>query len=87
MGKTIRIQYSVIQFYFKPLEVASLGCYYSCAQVVRMMTIFTFDDGKIKTLRMMAPHIVDLQNASLIYQQFSFESEKQKVGDILRSSR
>lgn len=35
----------------------------------------------------MAPHIVDLQNASLIYQQFSFESEKQKVGDILRSSR
>ena len=69
------------------IEVASLGCYYSCAQVVRMMTIFTFDDGKIKTLRMMAPHIVDLQNASLIYQQFSFESEKQKVGDILRSSR
>ena len=69
------------------IEVASLGCYYSCAQVVRMMKIFTFDDGKIKTLRMMAPHIVDLQNASLIYQQFSFESEKQKVGDILRSSR
>lgn len=30
------------------IEVASLGCYYSCAQVVRMMKIFTFDDGKIK---------------------------------------
>ena len=35
----------------------------------------------------MAPHIIDLQNATFIYQQFSFESEKQKVGEILRSSR
>ncbi len=35
----------------------------------------------------MAPRIVDLQNAIIIYQQFNFESEKQKVGEILRSSR
>ncbi len=34
----------------------------------------------------MAPHIIDLQNATIIYQQFSFESEKQKVGEILRRS-
>ena len=72
---------------FDLIEVASLGCYYSCAQAVSMMNIFTFGDSKMKALRLMAPHIIDLQNASIIYQQFSFESEKQKVGEILRSSR
>ena len=72
---------------FDLIEVASLGCYYSCAQAVSMMNIFTFGDSKLKALRLMAPHIVDLQNATIIYQQFSFDSEKQKVGEILRSSR
>lgn len=72
---------------FDLIEVASLGCYYSCAQVVRIMKIFSFDDSKMKVLSMMAPRIVDLQNAIIIYQQFNFESEKQKVGEILRSSR
>ena len=72
---------------FDLLQVASLGCYYSCAQAVSMMNIFTFGDSKMKALRLMAPHIIDLQNATIIYQQFSFESEKQKVGEILRSSR
>lgn len=72
---------------FDLIEVASLGCYYSCAQAVSMMNIFTFGDSKMKALRLMAPHIIDLQNATIIYQQFSFESEKQEVGEILRSSR
>lgn len=72
---------------FDLIEVASLGCYYSCAQAVSMMNIFTFGDSKMKALRLMAPHIIDLQNAIIIYQQFNFESEKQKVGEILRSSR
>ena len=70
---------------FDLIEVASLGCYYSCAQVVRIMKIFPFDDEQLKVLRMMAPHIVDPQNAIVIYQLFSFDSEKQKVGEILSS--
>ena len=72
---------------FDLIEVASLGCYYSCAQVVRIMKIFLFDDEQLKALKMMAPHIVDLQNTGLIYKIFSFDSEKQKVGEILSSSR
>ena len=61
---------------FDLIEVASLGCYYSCAQVVRIMKIFPFDDEQLKALKMMAPHIVDLQNTGLIYKIFSFDSEK-----------
>ncbi len=69
------------------IEVASLGCYYSCQQVVRMMKIFSFSDEQLKVLRMMAPHIVDPQNATDIYKVFSFDSDKQKAGEILRISR
>ena len=72
---------------FDLIEVASLGCYYSCAQVVRIMKIFPFDDEQLKALKMMAPHIVDLQNTGLIYKIFSFDSEKDKAEEIIRNSR
>ena len=72
---------------FDLIEVASLGCYYSCAQVVRIMKIFPFDDEQLKALKMMAPHIVDLQNTGLIYKVFSFDSEKDKAEEIIRNSR
>lgn len=72
---------------FDLIEVASLGCYYSCAQVVRIMKIFPFDDEQLKALKMMAPYIVDLQNTGLIYKVFSFDSEKEKAEGIIRNSR
>ena len=72
---------------FDLIEVASLGCYYSCAQVVRIIKIFPFDDEQLKALKMMAPHIVDLQNTDLIYKVFSFDSEKEKAEEIIRNSR
>lgn len=72
---------------FDLIEVASLGCHYSCAQVVRIMKIFPFDDEQLKALKMMAPHIVDLQNTGLIYKVFSFDSEKDKAEEIIRNSK
>ena len=72
---------------FDLIEVASLGCYYSCAQVVRIMKIFPFDDEQLKALKMMAPHIVDLQNTGLIYKVFSFDNEKDKAEEIIRNSK
>lgn len=72
---------------FDLLEVASLGCYYSCAQTARMMRIFTFGDKQLRVLRMMAPHIVDPQNATDIYNVLTFDSEKNKAGEIIRNSR
>ena len=72
---------------FDLIEVASLGCYYSCAQVVRIMKIFPFDDEQLKALKMMAPHIVDLQNTGLIYKVFCFDSEKDKAEEIIRNSK
>ena len=72
---------------FDLIEVASLGCYYSCTQVVRIMKIFSFDDSKMKVLSMMAPRIVDLQNATDIYRIFTFDSDKENAANILRNNR
>ena len=72
---------------FDLIEVASLGCYYSCAQTARMMRMFTFGDNQLKVLRIMAPHIVDPQNASDIYNVLTFDSEKKKAGEIMKNSR
>ena len=72
---------------FDLIEVASLGCYYSCQQVARMMKFFSFSNERLKVLRMMAPHIVDPQNAIDIYKVFNFDSEKKEAGEILRTGR
>ena len=72
---------------FDLLQVASLGCYYSCAQTARIMRIFTFGDKQLRVLRMMAPHIVDPQNATDIYNVLTFDSEKSEAGEIMRNSR
>ena len=64
---------------FDLIEVASLGCYYSCAQTARMMKLFTFGDKQLKVLRLMAPHIVDPENAITIYNVLTFDSEKSKA--------
>lgn len=72
---------------FDLLQVASLGCYYSCAQTARMMRISTFGDKQLKVLHMMAPHIVDPHNATDIYNVLTFDSEKSKAGEIMRNSR
>lgn len=69
------------------LEVACLGCYFSCQQAVRLMKIFTFDDERMKVLRMVAPRIVDPQNAHCIHKIFTFDSDKQKVKEIMRNCR
>ena len=67
------------------IEVASLGCYYSCSQCAQILRIFSFDDDKFSVLELMASRIIDLQNANLIYQQFTFDDAKQKAANILLS--
>ena len=71
---------------FDLIEVASLGCYYSCQQVAKIINLFSFSDKKMKALQMMASHIIDPQNAADIYKQFTFSSDKDKAAEIIRYS-
>lgn len=69
---------------FDLIEVASLGCFYSCSQCARVMSLFTFGDKKLKVLKFMAPHLIDLQNVDEIYKQLDFESEKDQAARIIK---
>lgn len=72
---------------FEILEIGSIGCFYSCAQTAHMMRIFSFGDEQLKALRMMAPRIVDPQNAAVIYNVLTFDSEKEEAAEIIRRCR
>ncbi len=72
---------------FDLLEMASLGCCYSCEQTARVMRLFSFGDKQLKVLSMMASRIVDPQNAIVIYNVLTFDSEKSKAGEIMRDAR
>lgn len=67
------------------IEVASLGCYYTCSQCARIMGLFSFADDKLKALRMMARHIVDPQDAYSIYRMFDFNDDKDKAAQIIQN--
>ncbi len=68
------------------IQVASLGCYYTCSQCAKIITIFSFSDDRLQALRYMAPHIVDPQNATVIYRLFVFDDDKDRAASIISNS-
>ena len=68
------------------IEVAALGGYFSCGQCARLISIFSFSDGRMKALAFLAPRVVDPQNASDIYRVFTFGSDRDKAAEIMRSA-
>ena len=65
------------------LSVGVLDNYFTCQQCVRLMSLYKFDDDKLKILRIMAGHIVDLENHHDVLMRLDFESNKLKALDIL----
>lgn len=68
---------------FDILEVACLGCQFTCQQAARLIDIFTFSSKKLNALEMLAPNIVDRENGADIIKLFTFSSDKDKAADIL----
>ena len=65
------------------LRVGVLDNYFTCRQCARLMSLYKFDDDKLKILRIMAGHIVDLENHHDVLMRLDFESNKLKALDIL----
>jgi hypothetical protein len=65
------------------LGVGVLDNYFTCHQCVRLMSLYKFDDDKLKILRIMVGHIVDLENHHDILMRLDFESNKLKALYIL----
>ena len=65
------------------LSVGVLDNYFTCQQCVRLMSLYKFDDDKLKILRIMAGHLVDMNNHNDILKQLDFDSNRRKALDIL----
>lgn len=65
------------------LSVGVLDNHFTCQQCVRLMSLYKFDDKKLEIIRIMAGHIMDMENHDDILKKLDFESNKQKALDIL----
>ena len=69
------------------IEVASLGAFYSGEQCATIMSLFSFGDKKLAALRLMAPRITDPHRTYTIFDQLSFQSEKDEAARIIGGCR
>lgn len=67
----------------KLLTVGCLSNYFTCSQCLRMMNIYNFDSDRMKVLRIMAPHIVDPHNATILISRFTFDSDRRAAARLL----
>ena len=66
------------------IRVACIGSYFSSRQCAKLLSLLSFDDNKIKALEVIAPRLVDMENADNIIKEFSFSSSKDKAVSILQ---
>ena len=68
------------------LELISIGVLdnqFSCKQCAKIMSLFSFDDEKLKAFNLMIDHIADWENPYMILDSFKFDSNRQKATDML----
>lgn len=66
------------------LSVGVLSNQFTCRQCVKIMSIFTFDDEKLKTLNIIASHIADKENGETILDSFTFSTNRDKAKEMIR---
>lgn len=69
------------------LQMACLGCWFTCRQAARLLILFSFDDDKLRALHLMAPRLVDLGYANEIYDVFTFSSNREKASEIIAGAQ
>ena len=67
------------------LRITSKKNYFTCQQLGQILDLFDFSDDKLEAVRILKPRIVDPENAFLIRDKFTFDSDKQKFLDIMYS--
>jgi hypothetical protein len=60
--------------------------YFTCRQCLQLISIFTWDEDKLRALVILSPHIIDGENADIIIDSFPIFDEE-KARDILKSNR
>lgn len=61
--------------------------YFTCAQVAKILSFFSFDNDRVKQFRLLAPRIVDPQNNHTLFSAFSFTSSRDEAKQILEEAQ
>lgn len=65
------------------VQISSRYNYFTVDQVVRVIELFSFSDGKLKALEYLYPNVVDKFNSHQIINSFTYSSDKEKATEII----
>lgn len=69
------------------IEISARYNYFSINQLVRLVELFSFSNGKIEMVRTLYPNVVDKYNAHQLINAFTYSSDKETVKGIIDSNR
>ena len=67
------------------IKVACISSYFNSKQCAKLLSMISFDEGKLKALKVLAPRIID-RDVTEVVKQFTFSSNKDKALEILRKA-
>ena len=67
------------------IKVACISSYFNSKQCAKLLSMISFDDAKLKALKVLAPRMIG-RDVTDIVKQFSFSSNKDKALEILQQS-
>ena len=68
------------------VKVACISSYFNNEQCVKLLSMISFENDRMETLKVLAPRVLD-PNPKEIQKQFSFSSSKEEVMEILYPER
>lgn len=67
------------------VQISARYNYFTVSQVVRVIDLFSYSDGKLNALEYMYPNVIDKFNSHLIINAFTYSSDKEKAQEIINS--
>lgn len=65
------------------VELSTRYNFFTVDQAIKVINEFSFSSGKLKSLELMFPKIVDRNNSSQIISAFTYSSDKEKAKEII----
>ena len=65
------------------VQISARYNYFTVNQVVKVIDLFSFSDGKLKALEYLYPNVVDKFNSHQIINAFTYSSDKEKAQEII----
>ena len=67
------------------IKVACISSFFNSKQCAKLLSMISFEEGKLKALKVLAPRIID-RDVTEVVKQFTFSSNKDKALEILRKA-